>query len=258
VPIEGVLLDIEGVLTVSWEPLPGAAEGLAGLRSDEVPFRLLTNTTELTRAQVRERLASAGLAVAAEEIVTAPLLTAAHLRDEHPGARCHLLAAPGIVEDLEGVDLDGEEASVVVVGGSTEPFTVEQMRLALRLVLGGAALVAMHRSAAWMTAQGMTLDAGVMLVAGLEEATGRKAVVCGKPARECFERSAALIGVTPARTAMVGDDIANDILAGQAAGLTGVLVRTGRYRPEDLERGIPDHAIDSVADLPALLRRLRA
>jgi ribonucleotide monophosphatase NagD (HAD superfamily) len=104
----------------------------------------------------------------------------------------------------------------------------------------------------------MTLDAGVTLVAGLEEASGRTAVVCGKPSAECFVRSAELVGSSPERTAMAGDDIASDVLAAQSAGLTGVLVKTGKFRPDDLSRGRPDHVIDSVAELPALMARLRA
>jgi ribonucleotide monophosphatase NagD (HAD superfamily) len=95
-------------------------------------------------------------------------------------------------------------------------------------------------------------------VAGLEEATGRRAKVCGKPSAECFLRSAELLGASPDRTLMVGDDVANDVLAAQAAGLSGVLVRTGKFRPLDLERNVgrPDHEIESIGDLPELLARL--
>lgn len=107
-----------------------------------------------------------------------------------------------------------------------------------------------------MTDQGMTLDAGVMLAAGLEQATGRKAVVCGKPSPECFRASLSLLDLSPERAAMVGDDLRNDVLAAQSVGLTGVLVRTGKFRETDLESAsrVPDFVIDSVADLPELLR----
>jgi ribonucleotide monophosphatase NagD (HAD superfamily) len=92
-------------------------------------------------------------------------------------------------------------------------------------------------------------------VAGLEEAAGRRAVVCGKPAEAYFASALAQIGVPPERAAMVGDDVVNDVLGAQAAGLIGVLVRTGKFRPEDVERsgGVPDAVLDSIADLPKLL-----
>jgi HAD superfamily hydrolase (TIGR01458 family) len=253
--IEGLILDIDGVLAVSWKPLPGAVEALASLRSGRLPIRLLTNTTELTRTELLHRLHRAGFGLEREDVVTAPVLTASYLRSQHPGARCFVLSAVDLAEDLEGVELVGDRADVVVVGGATDPFSAGEMNRAFRMVLDGAALVAMHRSMAWMTEQGMTLDAGVMLVAALEEATGRPAVVCGKPSPECFRQALSLLGLPADRAAMVGDDIRSDILPAQESGMTGVLVRTGKFRAADLERSDhrPDVVLDSVAELPDLL-----
>lgn len=255
--ISGFLLDIDGVLTVSWRPLLGAPEALARLSSWQVPFLLLTNTTELTRAVVVDRLRTAGFRIRREDVMTAPALTAAYLRSSHPGARCFVLSAVDLTEDLEGIDLVQDEADVVVIGGATDPFGAEEMNRAFRMLLDGAALVLMHRSPSWMTDQGMTLDAGVMLATGLQQATGREAVVCGKPSPECFRASLSLLDLPPGRTAMVGDDLRNDVLAAQGVGLAGVLVRTGKFSEKDLQSasGAPDVVIDSVADLPGLLRR---
>jgi ribonucleotide monophosphatase NagD (HAD superfamily) len=90
-------------------------------------------------------------------------------------------------------------------------------------------------------------------VTGLEAATGVHAVVCGKPAPAYFEAALSVLGVTADRAAMVGDDVVNDVDGARAAGLTGILVRTGKFRPDDLDRGSPDHIVDSLADVPALL-----
>ena len=89
--------------------------------------------------------------------------------------------------------------------------------------------------------------------AGLEEAAGVTATICGKPAPAFFESALALLGATADRVAMVGDDIVNDVLGAQAAGLTGVLVRTGKFREEDLGKGDPDLVVDSIVDLPAIV-----
>ncbi|HYJ60032.1 MAG TPA: HAD hydrolase-like protein, partial [Actinomycetota bacterium] len=94
---------------------------------------------------------------------------------------------------------------------------------------------------------------GAAYVAALEAAAGVEAVVCGKPAPAFFASALAVIGVPAARAAMLGDDILTDVEAARAAGLTGVLVRTGKFRPADLDRGRPDAVLDSVADLPAWL-----
>ena len=120
--------------------------------------------------------------------------------------------------------------------------------------MDGAALVGMHRNMFWRTSDGLELDGGAY-IAGLEEATGVRATICGKPAPAYFEAALELLGVPAPRAAMVGDDVANDVLAAQAVGMTGVLVRTGKFREADLQRddGTPDHVIDSFAELPAIL-----
>ena len=103
-------------------------------------------------------------------------------------------------------------------------------------------------------AVGWELDGGAYL-AGLEEAADTRAVICGKPEKTYFDAGLAMLGVEADRAAMVGDDIVNDILGAQAAGLTGILVRTGKYRPGDDARdgGRPDHVLDSFADVPSFL-----
>lgn len=251
---DGVLLDIDGVLTVSWDPLPGAVEAVAWLRAREVPFRLITNTTTHTRAALARTLADAGIEVSPAEIVTAVVATAAHLRASRPGVRAFVLSDGDARADLEGVELVQDHPDVVVLGGAYEGFDYPTMNRVFRMLMDGAELVAMHRNLYWRTAQGWQLDGGAY-VAGLEEATGRAATVCGKPAEAYFASALAQIGVPAARAAMVGDDVENDVLGAQAAGLAGVLVRTGKYRAEDLERasGAPGFVLDSIAGLPELL-----
>jgi ribonucleotide monophosphatase NagD (HAD superfamily) len=112
----------------------------------------------------------------------------------------------------------------------------------------------MHRNLYWRTADGLRLDAGAFL-AGLEKAARTEAEVTGKPSPAFFEAALARLGVEADEALMVGDDIESDVLAAQRAGLTGVLVKTGKYLPETHRSasGRPDHVIDSFADLPALL-----
>jgi HAD superfamily hydrolase (TIGR01458 family) len=254
--IDGVLLDVDGVLTISWEPLPGAVETLAWLRAHRVPFRLITNTTTHTRAALAETLSDAGLVVAPNEIVTAVVATAVHLREAHPGAAVFVLSDGDARADLEGirlVDADAK-ADVVVLGGAFEGFDYPTMNRVFRMLMDGASLVAMHRNLYWRTSDGWQLDGGAY-VAGLEEAVGTHAVVCGKPAEAHFAAALAELGAPADRAAMVGDDIVNDVLGAQAAGLTGVLVRTGKFREQDLvaAAGTPDAELGSIADLPDLL-----
>jgi HAD superfamily hydrolase (TIGR01458 family) len=253
--IDGLLLDIDGVLAVSWRALPGSVEAMAWLRSEGVPFRLITNTTTHTRRELAATLADAGFDVTSEEIVTAVVATAAYLSRAHSAARVFVLTDGEPGEDLDGVRrVDRpEDADVVVVGGACDAFTYDLVNRIFRRVKDGAALVGMHRNLYWRTAAGWELDGGAY-VAGLEEAAGVRAEICGKPSRSYFEAALALLGLASERVAMVGDDIVNDVLGAQTAGLTGVLVRTGKFQVEDLRKGTPDVVLGSLADVPGWLR----
>jgi len=245
---------MDGVLVTAWKALPGAVDALRWLRDRDLPFVLATNATSLSRAGLAARLAEAGLEVDASEVVTAPVLAASYLRTHHAGARCFLVGQPALGDELEGVHLVEHGADVVLVAGADRAFTWENLSRAFRMVKEGAALVAMHRNLFWMTEGGLMLDAGAFL-AGVEEAAGVEAVVTGKPSPQFFAQCVEHLGLAPDRVAMVGDDLAADVLAAQDCRLTGVLVRTGKFLPETLERSErkPDHVMDSIGDLARLL-----
>ena len=249
--VDGLLLDIDGVLAVSWEPLPGSIEAMARLRRSYVPFRLITNTTTHTRRDLAATLQEAGFDVAWDEIVTTVVATASHLRSHHPGEKAFVLTDGDARQDLAGVDLadSPEDADVIVLGGACEDFTYPMINRIFRRLMRGASLVGMHRNLYWKTADGWELDGGAY-IAGLEEAAGARAAICGKPARPYFEAVLAELEVPAERAAMVGDDIVNDVFGAQAAGLTGVLVRTGKFRSDDLAKGSADVVLDSFADVP--------
>jgi HAD superfamily hydrolase (TIGR01458 family) len=252
--VDGLLLDMDGVLAQSFAPLPGALDALAWIRERGIPFRIVTNTTTHTREELAATLRDGGLDLEAGDIVTAVVGTAAYLREHHPGARVLLLTDGDAREDLQGVTLAGPDdpADVVVLGGASDDFTYANINRIFRLVMDGAALVGMHRNLYWRTEEGLELDGGAYL-AGLEAAAGVTATVCGKPSPAFFESALTLLGLPADRVAMVGDDIVNDVLGAQACGLTGVLVRTGKFMEADLEKGTPDHVVGSIVDLPGLL-----
>ena len=257
--IEGVLLDIDGVLAVSWEPLPGAIETVGWLRSNRVPFRLITNTTTKTRADLATTLRDAGFDVRDDELITAVAATAQYLRAHHPNARCFVLSDGDATADLEGVELAGvDDAEVIVLGGASEDFTNPMMNRIFGRLMDGASLIGMHRNLYWRTSDGLELDAGVY-IAGLEEATGREAVICGKPSPPYFDAALEMLGVPRERTIMVGDDIVNDVRGAQLLGIRGVLVRTGKFLPEDFAKvpEPPDHVLETITGLPDLFGRSR-
>lgn len=248
-----VLIDIDGVLTVSWKAIPGAVAALGRLREEGHRFALLTNTTSRTRASITAALVAAGFEVGEGDVLTATSATAAHLGREYPDARCFLLNSGDVAEDLPGVRLVEDAPDVVVVGGAGPEFDYATVNRVFGFLRDGAKLVAMARNLTWRTDEGLQLDAGAYLL-GLEAAAGIRAEVVGKPSPAFFRSALASLGAETGF--MIGDDLEADVLAAQRAGLTGIQVRTGKFRASDLELGTPDHLVDSVADLPALLASL--
>jgi HAD superfamily hydrolase (TIGR01458 family) len=255
VATRAVLLDIDGVLVVSWKAIPGAVEAVHLVRSAGLAVQFLTNTTSAPAPEIVARLAGAGFDVQPDELTTAGVATAAHLRRNYAGARC-LVLNDGPLDDLADVELarPGEAVDVVVIGSGGPSFTWEHLNEATRAIMAGAAFVGMHGAATWLTADGLCLDGGTYLAA-LERATGATPTIVGKPAPAMFVEALRRVGADAADTVMVGDDISADVLAAQAVGIRGVLVRTGKYRAGSEETGThrPDATIDSIADLPAWL-----
>ncbi len=267
--IGGVLFDIDGVLVTSWNPIPGAAEALQTLADNQIACAYLTNTTTKTRAQIADLLTEAGMAVRSDEVITAAVLTADYVRSRYPDARCFLVNSGQIAEDMPGIDIvysgqfTGQRApeppDVVLLGGAGPEYSHLTLSWVYDWMAQGVPVVAMHRSTAWTTVDGLRVDTGMYLI-GMEQTSGRKATAVGKPAPEGFLSAAGRLGVEPEEMYMIGDDLNNDVLAGQVVGMTGVLVRTGKFRQDTLDRWAadefamqPNHVIDSVADLPALL-----
>lgn len=255
---KGILLDVDGVLHVGDRVVPGAPEALTWLRDRNVPFLLLTNTTTASRRTLARRLHGMRLPIAEDMLLTAPIATAAYVARRFPDARCYLLSKGDTVDEFRAagvnvVEPDGEpDAEVVVIGGAEDELTYARLNHAYRLLLGGAKLVAMHRNTAWRTASGMSLDSGPFITA-LASAAGVRCITIGKPAPGIFRQAAVLLGLPANALAMVGDDARNDVAAARKLGIFGILVRSGKPVGPP-EEALADLVIDSVADLPRILK----
>ena len=251
--IRALLVDLEGTVYQGKRLIPGAVEALAEAQARGIPHRFVTNTTSRPRSAVVRELAEMGFSVDPERVFTAPRAAHAHLV-RHGLERCHLLVNPALLEDFPGIAQDENAPQAVVLGDMGEGLTYSRLNRAFRHILAGAEFVTLARNRYWRSEDGFMLDLGAF-VAALEYASGRQATLVGKPAPEFFTAALASLGVAPSEAAVVGDDLESDVGGGQAAGMKGILVRTGKFRPGDSERtGIrPDVALDSLAELPALL-----
>ena len=252
--IRGILLDIDGVLHVSMQPIAGAADTLRWLEQCGYRTCFVTNTTTMSRATLAQRLAAIDLEISERQLVTAPVATANYIRQHYPGKRCWVLSKGDTEADFAGITLVESNAEVVVIGGAEELLTYEAMNAAFNMLMNGAVLLAMHTNLYWRTSEGLRLDSGPFVHA-LELATGKKAVVLGKPAGPFFEQALQSIGVEAGEAIMVGDDLENDVRGAQEAGLLGIFVCTGKHGADSplLERVHPDAILPSIADLPGWL-----
>ena len=250
-----VLFDLEGTLCETGRPLPGAAEMLAQLDRRGVPYRFVTNTTSRPRRVLLSELSAMGLPAEPERVFTAPR-AARGLLLERGWTRAHFVVRPSLLEDFAGIGSDDARPQAVVLGDLGEDTTFARLNRAFRLLLEGAELVTLARNRYYRGADGLLLDQGPF-AAALEYASGRAAILAGKPASDFFASALAGLGVPASEAVMVGDDLESDVGGAQAAGLSGVLVRTGKFRPADLDQTSPrpDAVIDSVAELPGLLAR---
>jgi HAD superfamily hydrolase (TIGR01458 family) len=251
--IEGLLLDLSGVVYVQDEAVPGAAETLTELRAADLSIRLVTNTTMRPRRSILERLERLGIEADASELLTPATLAARRCKEAGYGSVA-LVVLDELREDLEGVPEGDGKVDAVIVGDLGDGWDYEVLNGAFRRLMDGAELIALQKNRYWETAEGLSLDAGPF-VSALEYATGREAEVVGKPSESFFELALSDLGVSADHAAMVGDDVEADVGGAMDAGLAGVLVRTGKYREELVrESGIePTATVDSIADVPGLL-----
>jgi HAD superfamily hydrolase (TIGR01458 family) len=244
--IEGLLLDLDGTLHIGVEPVEGAREAVERLASSGLALRYVTNTTRKPRRAVREQLEAMGFEVEEAEIFT-PARAASGLIGNRS---CYPLVDESLLADLQGVALVEDNPDCVLIGDLGAGFTYGRLNAAFRRLVGGAQLVALQKNRYWRTREGLSMDAGPF-VAALEYASGKRAIVVGKPEKDFFRLAREDMGLEPREVAMVGDDAVADVAGAQSAGLTGILVKTGKYRPE--EEGAPDLLLQSVAELPEAL-----
>ena len=248
-----ILLDVDGVLHVSGEPIPGAVDAVRRLRTNGHRLRFVTNSTTTSRSQLGESLRGMGFGIEDDELQTTGGVASRVLA----GKRVLALTMPGILAALDGLQLIGMNADAVLVGGCDEGeepgrvFSYLNLNRAFLELEAGAELYCLHKNRWWQTADGPKLDAGAF-VAGLEFAAGIDATVLGKPSPEYFAAALEAIDADPEMTWMIGDDVEGDVRGAQRYGMRTVLVRTGKFRPDEVEElgVVPDGIVSSVAQLP--------
>jgi NagD protein len=248
-------MDMDGVLVHEEQAIPGAAAFLARLRELGIPFLVLTNNSIYTRRDLSARLALSGLEVPEESIWTSALATARFLEEQRPGGSAFVIGEAGLTTALHesGYTLTERDPDYVVLG-ETRTYSFERLTRAIRLIANGARFIATNPDATGPSTEG-PLPATGSVAALVSRATGVQPYFVGKPNPLMMRSALNAIEAHSEETAMIGDRMDTDVIAGLEAGLHTVLVLTGVTTAEEAER-FPFRAskvVDSVADLTAHL-----
>jgi HAD superfamily hydrolase (TIGR01458 family) len=252
--IRGVLIDLDGVLYIGGKAIPGACETIEYLNRKKIPFRCISNTTRKCRKTICSQLSAMGFDIPEEDIFTPPLAAVAYMKKTKKN-RIHLLVTGDSDRDFADVMDTGPGAvDYVVIGDAGDTITYNSLNTAFRHLMDGAELIALEKDRYWMERDGLSLSAGPF-VSALEYATGKTAVIMGKPSKAFFDLALQDMHLPPSAVAMVGDDIITDVGGAQQAGMTGILVRTGKFREDILQKSAikPDAIINSIADLKGIV-----
>jgi NagD protein len=249
--IRSWLVDMDGVLVKGDQAIAGAAEFLGRLRELALPFLVLTNNSLFTRRDLSARLRSGGLVVPEEAIWTSALATARFVQDQRPGGSAFVVGEAGLTTALHAVGYTLSDRSPdYVVLGETHTYSFESITKAIRLVSEGARFVATNPDNVGPTPEGLVPATG-SVAALIARATGVEPYYVGKPNPLMVRFALNAIGAHSESTAMIGDRMDTDIVAGLEAGLHTVLVLSGVSGRGELDRYpySPSRVIDSVGDL---------
>lgn len=255
VAARALLIDMDGVLYQGDKAIPGACETVEWLASNNIPHLFVTNTTSRPRSALTEKLRQLNMEVDIKQILTPPIAANRWLTTHVAGPVALFIPQATKVEFEQFEIMDSRKSdpvAAVVIGDYGENWTFEALNHAFRWLMHDPrpALIALGMTRYWRAEDGLRLDTAPFVVA-LEYATGQKAVVLGKPAAPFFETALHQLGARASETWIIGDDIQSDIGGAQKLGIRGILVKTGKFTPNDLTSDIqPTAVLDSINDLP--------
>ncbi len=251
-PPKAFLIDMDGTLYFKGEPYPGAIETVNYLRQAKYQLRFLTNTTAKTPKMLHAQMQALGFDIYEDEIFNATYACRQYLHSQ-PGASCHFMVDDAVKAFFKEIPIDDNAPDFVVVGDYGEGFDFNALNHAFRLLMNGAELIALQKNLYWFSSEGMFLDCGAFVTL-LEAAAGTTAKVMGKPSETFFKIALESLQRSSSEAVVVGDDITSDIVGAERMEMRSILVRTGKFKPNQLENPVakPTWVLESVSELTQL------
>uniref|UniRef100_UPI00358EBA69 phospholysine phosphohistidine inorganic pyrophosphate phosphatase-like n=1 Tax=Myxine glutinosa TaxID=7769 RepID=UPI00358EBA69 len=232
--VRGLLFDISGVMYEGGSSgpvaVPGSVDAVRRVHEAGLPLRFCTNESQTTRVILATKLQGLGFDICSEDILSPAPAVCRILRER--SLRPHLLVYPDALPEYHGIDL--RDPNCVVIGDAAKYFTYDRLNEAFQLLLKlpQPLLFCLGKGKYYKETDGLKLDVGAFTCA-LEYACNIKAEVVGKPSPAFFTAAVQELQLEPCQVAMIGDDLVGDVGGAQNCGLLGILVRTGKFRPED-------------------------
>ncbi len=262
--VRNLIIDMDGVLWLGNSPMPGLPEFIDALRQLGIRFILATNNASKSGNEYVAKLAGFNTTVTLQEILTSPQATAMYLARHAPDARIFTIGEPGLTSELRASGLtvvpqDQPAGATHVVVGWDRNLTYAKLVEACLLIRAGATFIGTNPDVTYPDARGIIPGNGATL-ALLRAATDVEPIIIGKPQPEMMIQSMQRLGSTPENTAVLGDRLDTDILGGQNAGLTTLLVLSGITTRESLRTAAiqPDYVFEDIRDVARKLGALHA
>ena len=248
---QGFLIDMDGVMYGGDTMIPEADTFISRLVKDNIPFMFMTNNSQRTRLEAVRKLNRLGIKVTEGHIYNSAMATVKFLASQIPEGTAFVLGEGGLLASLHenGIRMVTSEPDFVVLGEGRN-FTLEMVQRAVDMILAGAKFVITNRDPSPKKKGWDNL--GISATAAMiEEATGIKAFVIGKPSPVMMRGARKALGLEAAETTIIGDTMDTDIRGGVQMGYKTILVLSGITKREHLIRFAfkPDMVVESVNEV---------
>jgi NagD protein len=247
----GLLIDMDGVIYGGDIMIPGADAFIAKLVKEKIPFTFMTNNSQRTPLETVRKLKKLGIAVTEDHVYTSAMATAKFLASQSTKGTAYVLGEGGLLSSLHdhGLALVETDPDFVVLGEGRN-FTLEMVQRSVDMILAGAKFITTNRDPSPKRTGWNNLGIAAT-TAMIEEATGIKAFVVGKPGPVMMRSARKFIGLETAETTVIGDTMDTDIQGGVQMGYKTILVLSGVSRREDIHHYAfkPDLIVPSVKEL---------
>lgn len=247
----GLLIDMDGVIYSGETLIDGADRFISNLLKNDIPFTFMTNNSQRTRLEVVRKLKLFDIDITEDHVYTSAMATGKFLGDQGSNGTAFVLGEGGLLSSLHenGITLVNTDPEFVVLGEGRN-FTLEMVQRAVDMILAGAKFITTNRDPSPKKPGWNNLGIGAT-TAMIEEATGRKAFVVGKPGPVMMRSARKYLGLETAETTVVGDTMETDIQGGVQMGYKTILVLSGITKKEHISRYAfkPDLIVSSVAQI---------